>query len=314
MPPIESSALKFCPTLKNGEASGGFRLTPRPFEYFAPSSLEEAVSLLTKFKGEAKVLAGGQSLIPLMKLRIASPPYIVDINNIRGLEYVREERQIVMGSLTRMSQIETSSLLMKRYGLIPEAASLIADPLVRNMGTLGGNLSHGDPTNDMPAVMLAVGAEFVIAGADGERVIRAEDFFLDTFATALEPTEIMKQVRLPRVSLKSGGAYLKLERQAGDYAVVGVAAQIARDRAQRVERSGIGLTAVGPTAIKAKKAEELILGKVLTLSLIDEASSLASEESKPASDLRGSAEYKKEMVKVMTVRALTAATRRAAGA
>ena len=249
-----------------------------------------------------------------MKLRIASPPYIVDINNIQGLEYVREVGGITIGSLTRMSQIESSSLLMKWYELIPEAASLIADPLVRNMGTIGGNLSHGDPTNDMPAVMLAVGAEFVVSGTNGERLIRAEDFFLDTFATALEPNEIMKEVRLPKPSPRSGGAYVKLERQAGDYAIVGVAAQMARDSAGRVVRAGVGLTAVGPTAIKAKRAEQLIVGKKLTSSVIDEASGVASEESRPTSDLRGSVEYKRDMVRVMTGRALRTALRRTGGA
>ncbi len=289
-------------------------MIPRPFEYFAPESLEDAISLLTRFQGEAKVLAGGQSLVPLMKLRIASPPYIVDINGVKGLEYIRDsDGLLTIGALTRISDLERSGILVEKVPIVCDAASQIADPLVRNRGTIGGNISHGDPTNDMPAVMLALDSELVLVGPKGVRAVKANDFFVDTFATAAEPDEILKEVRISLPPPGSGGSYLKLERQAGDFAIAGVAAQVTLDKSGVLKTVGIGLTAVGPTALRAKKAEDSILGEKPSASVIRKAAELAASEARPMSDLRGSPEYKREIVMVLTRRVLQIATQRARG-
>lgn len=289
-------------------------MIPRPFEYFAPESLEDAISLLTRFHGEAKVLAGGQSLVPLMKLRIASPACIVDINGVKGLEYIRDSEGILaIGALTRISDLERSASLAERVPIICEAASQIADPLVRNMGTIGGNIAHGDPTNDMPAVMIALDSELALAGPKGARRVKANDFFVDTFTTAAEPDEILKEVRIPLPPPRSGGSYLKFDRQAGDFAIAGVAAQVTLDKGGVCSSMGIGLTAVGPTALRARKAEDSMLGEKPTAGVIAKSAEVAGGEARPMSDLRGSAEYKREIVKVLTRRALEIAIRRARG-
>lgn len=288
-------------------------MIPAPFDYLAPKTLDEAVSLLRKYGEEAKILAGGNSLLPLMKLRLTSPKYLVDINRIGGLEYIRESGGFLrIGALTRIADLEASDLIRTRYPAIHDATSHIADPLVRNLGTAGGNIAHGDPANDLPAVMLALGAEFAITGRGGKS-IPAEAFYIDTFQTALKPDEILTEIRVPMPSTRSGGAYLKLEKRVGDFAIVGVAAQLTLDAQGNCERVGIGLTSVGPTALKPKKAEEYLRGKKLDVGSIRRAAELAGEEAKPTSDLRGPAEYKGDMVKVLTVRAMKRALERAGG-
>ena len=286
-------------------------MIPPRFEYSAPTSLDEALSLLGQHGPDAKVLAGGQSLIPLMKLRLASPPYIVDINRIEGLSYIREaEGFLRIGALTREAEVEASELIRSKYPIIFDTAAVIADPLVRNMATVGGNLAHGDPANDHPATLLALGAEVVARGPGGERTIPLTDFFKGIFTTALKDDEILTEVRVPTPPAGSGGAYLKVERKVGDFATVGVAAFVVLSDGV-CQRAGIGLTSVGPTPIKAKSAEESLQGKRLDEDTIGQAAQLAAQESRPTANLRGSVEYKRDLVRVLTVRALRRALERA---
>jgi carbon-monoxide dehydrogenase medium subunit len=288
-----------------------FAVIPRPFEYHSPASLQEALSLLGKYRGDAKLLAGGQSLIPLMKLRIASPQHLIDLGRVPGLDYIKKvDGRILMGAMTRMSAVEESELLERECVLLCECAAQIADPLVRNMGTIGGNLAHADPENDMPAVMVATDAELVATGPGGVRSVAASEFFLDTFTTALAEDEVLTEIRIP-VSASDGGAYVKLERQAGDLATVGVAARLRLSDGGRCEACGIGLAAAGPRVIKARRAEESLLGSKMESAALENASRLASEESSPLGDLRGSAAYKQEMVKVISKRAIALALERA---
>jgi carbon-monoxide dehydrogenase medium subunit len=287
-------------------------MIPPRFGYSAPATLEEAFSLLSKYGAEAKVLAGGQSLIPLLKLRLASPPYLIDINRIPGLSYIREaEGFLRIGALTREAEVEASDLIRSKYPIIFDTAQVIADPLVRNLATVGGNLAHGDPANDHPATMLALGAEVVARGPSGERTIPLADFFTGIFTTALNPDEILTEIRIPMPPTGSGGAYFKVERKVGDFATAGVAAFVVVGNGI-CERAGIGLTNVGPTPIKAKSAEEFLRGKRLDEETIRQAAQLAAQESHPTADLRGSVEYKRDLVRVLTSRALKRALERAA--
>jgi carbon-monoxide dehydrogenase medium subunit len=289
-------------------------MIPRSFEYSAPGTLNEAVALLQKLGPDAKVLSGGQSLIPMMKLRLASPPHIVDINRIPGLDYLKEEAGVLrIGALVRESDLEHSDLVRSRFPILADTTSVIADPLVRNQATVCGNLAHGDPANDHPATMLALGASVVAIGPSGEREIPVETFFPGLFTTALQPDEILKEIRIPIPPPSSGGAYLKLERKVGDYATAGVAVQITLDGSGACTRAGIGLTNVGFTPIKAKKAEAFLKGKALDKSTIQQASELAASEAQPADDIRGSADYKRDLVRVLAARGLERAVARIKG-
>ncbi len=289
-------------------------MIPPSFDYVAPRSLDEGVKFLEKQGDDAKILAGGHSLIPLLRFRLSSPKYLVDINRIPALEYIREsEGYLHIGPLTRYVDVEGSQLIQSKYPVLSDAAGHIADPLVRNMGTVGGNICHSDPANDLPATMLALGASMVALGPSGERVINAEEFFVDTFQTALKPTELLKDIRVPIPSPHTGSAYMKLERRAGDFPIVGVAAQVRLNPQGSCESVGLGLTAAGPKALKPKGAEASLLGKKLGEKEIREAASLASQDSNPISDLRGPAEYKREMIRVLSIRALQRASDRARG-
>jgi aerobic carbon-monoxide dehydrogenase medium subunit len=287
-------------------------MIPQSFEYFRPETLSEAIALLDQHGETAKVLSGGQSLIPMMKVRLARPDYIVDINRITDLQYVKEEDGFLkIGGLTRESDLELSPLVQSKYPIILDTARLIADPQVRNMATVGGNLAHGDPANDHPATMLALEAEIVATGKNGQRTIAVKDFFLSVFSTALEHGEILTEIRIPIPPSGSGGAYFKLERKVGDFATAGVAAQVTIDTGGVCRRAGIGLTNVGPTPIKALRAEEFLAGKILDDRQIMGAAQLAAEDSQPSTDLRGPADYKQSMVKELTKRALARARARA---
>jgi aerobic carbon-monoxide dehydrogenase medium subunit len=287
-------------------------MIPRSFEYYAPHTLDEAVSLLQRLGPEAKILSGGQSLIPMMKLRLASPPYIVDINRLPGLNHITEQNgSLRIGALARESDLEASPTVISRYQILQDTSSVIADPLVRNQATVCGNLAHGDPANDHPATMLALGAVVIAVGPRGEREIPIESFFTGLFATALQPDEILKEIRIPTPSPSSGGAYLKLERKVGDYATAGVAVQIDLDSAGICRQAGIGLTNVGFSPLKAKKSEAFLAGKMLDQSTIKQAAELAAGESQPFDDIRGPAEYKRDIVRVLTARALNRAFERA---
>ena len=287
-------------------------MIPAAFQYHAPTTVGEATALLARLGEEAKVLSGGQSLIPLMKLRLASPEHVVDINGIPGLSGIREAGGVLrIGALTRESDLEESELIRTRYPLLHDTSKVIADPVVRNLATIGGNLAHGDPANDHPATMLALGAEVVAVGPKGERRIAIGSFFIGPFATSLKPDEILVEIRIPQPVAKSGGAYLKLERKVGDFATAAVAAQLTLGASGACDQVGIGLTNVGLTPIKATKAEAALKGKAPDEAAIKRAAELAAEASEPSEDLRGSVEYKRDLVRVLTARALRRAVERA---
>jgi aerobic carbon-monoxide dehydrogenase medium subunit len=287
-------------------------MIPAAFEYHAPSTIGEATALLAKLGEDAKVLSGGQSLIPLMKLRLASPAHLVDINGIPGLSGIQERDGVLrIGALTRESDLEESELVRSRYPLLHDTSKVIADPIVRNLATVGGNLAHGDPANDHPATMLALGAEVVAVGPKGERRLPIASFFTGPFETSLKPDEILVEIRVPTPPARSGGAYLKLERKVGDFATAAVAAQVTLGANGACEQVGIGLTNVGLTPIKATQAEASLKGKAPDEAAIKRAAELAAAASEPSADLRGSVEYKKDLVRVLTARALRKAVERA---
>jgi carbon-monoxide dehydrogenase medium subunit len=289
-------------------------MIPASFSYHSPASIAEAAALLVRYGDDAKVLSGGQSLIPLMKLRLASPQHLVDINRVPGLAYITEDGGALrIGALTRESDLEESDLIRTRYPILYDTSRVIADPLVRNLATVCGNLAHADPANDHPATMVALGAEVVAVGHRGTRHIPVGSFFSGPFATALDAGEILTEVRIPVPPSRSGGAYLKLERKVGDFATAGVAVQVTLAPRGTCERVGIGLTNVGPTPIKARRAEESLQGRRPDDGAIAQAARLASEECQPTSDFRGPAEYKRDLVRVLTARALRKALTRAGG-
>ena len=290
-------------------------MIPGSFDFLAAHSVNEAVALLDRHGEGAKVLAGGQSLIPLLRFRLASPTILIDINHIDGLEYLREMNGTLhIGALTRESELDNSSLIRERYPILFETSTVVADPVVRNWATVGGNIAHADPANDHPATMLAMGARIVAAGPAGERVIPIEEFFTDVpFETTLRPNELLSEIRVPVPVQGSGGAYVKLERKVGDYAIAGVAAYITLDANGNVTYAGIGLTNVGQSPIKARNAEQALLGRPLNDASIHQAADLSAAASQPISDTRGPAEYKRDMVHTLTVRALRKALVRATG-
>jgi carbon-monoxide dehydrogenase medium subunit len=289
-------------------------MIPAPFDYHAPASLADAIGLLQQHGDDAKVLSGGQSLLPLLKLRLAAAVHLVDIGRIPGLEYIKEEGgYLKIGGRTRESALERSDLIKTKYPILYDTAIVIADPLVRNRATVGGNLAHADPANDHPATMLALGAEVVVTGRNGERTIAIDRFFTGLFATALEPGEILTEIRIPIPPARSGGAYVKLERKVGDFATAAAAAQVTLGATGAIDRAGIGLTSAGPTPIKAVEAERFLQGKTPDRDTIAEASRLAAKAASPSADRRGSIEYKRDMARVLTARALTTAVSRAGG-
>jgi carbon-monoxide dehydrogenase medium subunit len=284
----------------------------QPFQYESPGTLQEAIALLQKYGDDAKILSGGHSLIPMMKLRFATPEYLIDINRIPNLAFIREEGgHIRIGGLTREAELEHSELLKKHYPIFGDVTQLIADPQVRNMGTIGGNLAHGDAANDHPAVMIALRATVLATGAEGEREIPIDDFFYGFYQTALSPGEILTEVRIPASAKGTGSAYHKLERKVGDYATAGVAVCLTLDGSGKVGQIGIGLTNVNPTPLRAARSEEALLGKPLTDENISLAAQFASEDCSPSSDLRGSEEYKRAMVTVLVKRMIHKAAARA---
>jgi carbon-monoxide dehydrogenase medium subunit len=279
-------------------------MIPPPFEYAAPKTTSEAINLLRQ-DSNAKILAGGQSLIPMMRFRLASPALLIDINRIGGLEYIREEDGwLKIGALTREVDLDRSDLVRQKYELLADTTRMVADPIVRNLATLGGNLAHADPANDHPATMLAYGARLVATGSDGQRIIGIDNFFEGPFESSLAHNEILTEIRIPALQSRSAGAYMKMERRVGDFATAAVAVQIQLDQEGLVSQAGIGLTNVGLTPVRAKSAEQFLVGKRLNDENIHHAAHLASDEAQPQSDARGSEEYKRSLVRTMTVRAL----------
>jgi aerobic carbon-monoxide dehydrogenase medium subunit len=289
-------------------------MIPPSFDYYAPNSVSDAIGMLKQYGSEAKILSGGMSLIPLMKLRLAEPTHLIDINRISGLDDIKEADGFLrIGALVREVDLEKSELIRSKYPLLLDTTLVIADPLVRNRATIGGNLAHGDPANDHPATMLALEAEIVAAGPKGERKIPVTSFFTGLFTTALNSDEILTEIRIPIPPPGSAGAYFKLERKVGDFATAGVAVQLTVGKGDICERAGIGLTNVGMTPIKAKRAEEALRGKKIDAESIKRAALLAAQESEPTADLRGSEEYKRDLVRVLTIRALSRAFERSRG-
>jgi len=289
-------------------------MIPSSFDYHAPSDLPSAVALLVKHGEGAKVLSGGQSLLPLLKLRLGQAAHLVDVGRIPGLEYVREEGGMLrIGACTRESVLEGSEVVRTRYPILFETTKVIADPVVRNRATVGGNLAHGDPANDHPATMLALSAQVVAVGPNGERVIAIDKFFLGLFSTALAPDEILTEIRVPSPPPRSGGAYEKLERKVGDYATAAAAVQVTLSPSGAVERVGIALTNAGPIPVRAGAAETYLRGKKVDDAAIAQAARLAGGASSPRADRRGTVEYKREMARVMSARALKRAVERAGG-
>jgi len=288
---------------------------PASFRYAAPRSISEAVDLLGA-NDEAKVLAGGHSLLPLMKLRVATPPVLVDINRIPGLDYIREDAELGrlrIGALARHSDLERSELIRERYPLLWETACGIGDPLVRNRGTMAGAVAHADPAADWPAALLAVNAEVVATGPKGERVVPIDRLYVAILTTSLRPDELITEVRVPVPLPGSGGAYEKLERKVGDYAVIGVGAHVVLDMARTIVEAGIGLCNAASTSVRASTAEAFLLGKPGAPDNINEAARLAMEAADPVEDDRGPIDYKLAMVRELTRRALGRAIGRAGG-
>ena len=314
-------------------------MIPPPFDYHAPGSLDEALALLGELD-DAKVMSGGQSLLPMLKLRLATPANIVDIGRVPGLDAITEEGgRLRIGALVTETALEENATVAARYPILLDTAKVIADPLVRNRATICGNVAHGDPANDHPATMIALRAQMVATGPDGERVIDVDDFFHGLFMTALGDGEILTEIRIPSPGgggSRSGGAYLKLERKVGDYAVAGVAVQLALDDGGKVTQAGVGLTNLGMAPIRASGAEEVLTGARLVergglrgaLSkvrdaitrapdadeVIAAAAQAAADATDPVADRRGSVEYKRNMARVLTGRAVRQALERAAGA
>jgi aerobic carbon-monoxide dehydrogenase medium subunit len=285
---------------------------PPSFAYHAPRSVGEAIGLLTSLGEDAKLLAGGHSLLPMMKLRFAQPSALIDINRIPELRGIAEQGGVIrIGAMTSENELIASALLQKHIPLLSEAAKLIADPQVRNRGTIGGDIAHGDPGNDHPAIMMALDATFVLQGPSGERQVKAVDFFHGTYMTALAENEILTAILITPPATGSGYAYHKLKRKTGDWATAG-AAVILRMGAGVVSHASIGLTNVAPTALRARAAEAALMGKPLTDATLAEAGKLVRAQCAPAEDLRGDIEYKTAMAGEMTQRAIRAAAARCA--
>src|SRR2546430_8263714 len=311
--PARASVLFRSVGLAARDARKGGPMIPAAFDYHRPDTLDEALKLLKRHGDEAKVRSGGMSLLPMLKLRLASFAHLVDIGRIPGLDYIKEEKGTLrIGAMTRQAVLERSDVIKSKYPILADAVPLIADPLVRNRGTIGGNVANGDPGNDQPAIMIALGATFVARGTK-ERSIPASQFYKGLYSTALSPGEILTEVRIPAPPPKSGGAYVKLKRKTGDFAVAAAAVQLTLGRNGAIESARIALTNAGLVPVEAADAAKYLVGKMPDEKTIAEAAKMAAAKSAPSADRRGSVEYKKEMARVLTARALHKAVQRAGG-
>ncbi len=287
-------------------------MIPANSTYHKATSLEDAIALVQSLGEEAKFMSGGHSLLPMMKLRFATPEHIIDISKIEGLSFIKEEGDLLkIGAMTTQTEMEYSDLLRSKYPIFSDAVKLTADPSVRNVGTLGGNIAHGDAANDQPALMLAMRATVIAHGAEGRRSIPIDDFFHGFYMTALEPADILVEIHIPKASKHSGGAYHKVERKVGDYATAGVAVYLELDDDGMCREIGIALTNVSAVPMRVERAEEMLRGKKITDELIDQVGVVASEDCEPTSDLRGSEAYKRSLVNTITKRMLNKALERA---
>jgi len=287
-------------------------MIPAPFNYVRPASLEGVLRVLAEREGEAKILSGGYSLLPLMKLRLAQPGLLVDLRDVYGMDQIVEtDDGLRIGARATHRQIHEDSIITSRYPLLADVAGGIGDPQVRNWGTIGGSCAHADPASDWPAMLLAGRAAIVCRSGTGDRVIPAREFFLDTFTTAIEPTEVLVEVRVPRRGRHVGGGYTKLERRIGDFATAGVCAVIRLADDGTIARAGIGVTGVAETPFAATDAEAALSGKPANDETFRAAGAAAAAQSRPAADVRGPVDYKRAMVAELTVRSLRTALERA---
>ncbi len=288
-------------------------MIPAGFDYHAPRSVADAIKLLDNLGPDAKLLAGGHSLLPMMKMRFATPAHLIDLGRITDLKGIAQAgNEIRIGAMTTEDDLLRSALLAEKLPLLVEGASWIGDPQVRYKGTIGGDISHGDPGNDHPALMIALDASFVLTGPKGERVVKADGYFLGLYSTLLEPNEILTQVRIPIPAAGTGWSYSKLKRKSGDFATAATAVLL-QMKGTNVAKVAIALTNVGPTALKARAAEEYLAGRAIEDSSLNEAARLAMSICDPAPDQRGDADYKTAMCGEMTRRALQVAHERARG-
>lgn len=280
-------------------------MKPSAFEYFTPATVAEAVTLLERYGDEAKVLAGGQSLIPMMNFRVARPRFLIDINSVRGLDYIREEKgELVIGALTRERTAENSSLVQKLCPILAQAISYVGHVPIRTRGTIGGSLVHADPSAEIPVVICALGGKMRIVGPSGERVLGADEFFVTYLTSALDPVEILVEVRIPVLSPQTGWSFMELSRRHGDFGIVAVATLLIMGENGICRAASIALGGVAQTPLRAETAERLLTGQKITEALIAEAGAKAAEATEPESDYHASAEYRKEMAKVFTRRSL----------
>lgn len=287
-------------------------MIPANFTYHKATSLKEAISLSQSLGEEAKYMSGGHSLLPMMKLRFATPEHIIDISKIEGLSYIKEDGDLLkIGAMTTQTELEHNPLLKQNYPIFGDAVWLTADPSVRNFGTIGGNIAHGDAANDQPALMLALRAVIIAEGSDGTKTIPIDEFFHGFYMTALEPGDILTEIQIPKSKKNSGGAYHKVERKVGDYATAGVAVHVELDEDGVCQEIGIGLTNVSALPLRLERGEELLRGKKITDDLIEQVGVIASEDAEPESDLRGSEAYKRSILNTITKRMLNKALERA---
>ncbi|HLI07420.1 MAG TPA: xanthine dehydrogenase family protein subunit M [Ktedonobacteraceae bacterium] len=285
---------------------------PAAFEYHSATSVDEAISLLQQYGDDAKLLAGGQSLIPTMKLRLAQPAHLIDLGRVSGLSYIREEDgAVAVGAMTPYRQIEISDVLARYFPILPEGTSQIGDPAVRNRGTIGGSVAHSDPSADMPGIVLALKADLVAQGPNGTRTIKADDFFVGTFETALQPDEVLTELRFARPAARTGSAYVKLPNKASHYAVAGCAAVVTLDGSGVCTSASVVITGAASKATRASGVEAALVGKKLDEATIADAASHAAEGLDLIEDIHGSKAYRSQMAQVMAKRAVAAAVSRA---
>lgn len=288
-------------------------MIPHQFDYHDPTALSEAVQLLERYGSDAKLMAGGQSLLPMMKFRLVSPQVIVDLWRVPDLAYIREESGVIaIGPMTTHYMLHSSKLIQTKLPILAETAQVVGDPLVRNLGTMGGSAAHAAPNADYPAVLVALGAEMRIVGPKGTRNLAAKGFFKDMFTTALEPSEVLTEIRIPIPPAHAAGTYLKLSRRGTDFALVSVAAVLEWEDGGRCAAARLVLGGVGPVPVEAKEAEELLKGKTLTSTLIQEVGEAAAKGLDPISDVQADAQYRIDVSKVCVRRALQAAWGRTA--
>jgi aerobic carbon-monoxide dehydrogenase medium subunit len=287
---------------------------PAAFEYHAPTNVKDALGLLGRYKDDAKLLAGGHSLVPMMKLRLAQPKHVIDLRKVPGLTGIKEDGgAIVLGAMTTHWQMESSALLKSKCPILAETASIIGDPAVRNLGTIGGSIAHADPAADQPATLIALGAEMVCEGPKGRRTVKVDDWFQGLMATALHEDEILVELRVPAWPAGTGGAYLKFPHPASRFAVVGVGALVTLDKEGKCTRASVGVTGAGTKAVRAKGVEAALTGKKLDAATIEAAAQKAADGVDVQADLQGSVEYKSHLCRVFAKRTITEAVKRARG-